>query len=166
MKENLISKNTVNAYLICFLTPSQLIPLISVVYSPVIQHGFSKSVDSPKTILCRKTDSHFLNKIETQLQLGEKQPFAQFVVRGLRSTLTASGGNGETSLPVGEEREPSVAACCSPCATEDVKRLKGCCRFCGKLCMFFCLIKAISQKFSNLELKFKKFQHIVYLYYS
>lgn len=117
--------------LICFLTPSQLIPLISVVYSPVIEHGCSKSFDIPKTILCRKIDSHFLTKMETQLQLGEKQAFAQFILREVISTLTASGRNVETSLPLGEGRGPSAAACCSPCATEDVKRLKGCCRFSG-----------------------------------
>lgn len=92
--------------------------------------------------------------METQLQLGEKQSFAQFVLRGVINTLTASGGNVEPSLPLGEGRGPSVAACGSPCATEDVKRLKGYCRFCGWLGMFFCLIKAISQKFSNLEHKF------------
>lgn len=67
--------------------------------------------------------------METQLQLGEEQPFAQFVLRGVVSTLTAFGGNVETCLPLGEGRGPSAAACCSPCATEDVKRLKGCCRF-------------------------------------
>lgn len=87
---------------------------------------FSKSFDIPKTILCRKTDSHFLTKMETQLQLGEEEPFAQFVLTGVVSTLTAFGGNGETCLPLGEGRGPRAAACCSPCATEDVKRLKGC----------------------------------------
>lgn len=68
--------------------------------------------------------------METQLQLGKKQPFAQFILRGVISTLTAFGGNVETSFPLGEGRGPS-AACWSPCATEDVKRLKGRCRFSG-----------------------------------